>query len=316
MSIAQTSFTNGKKTKGKPSLSVLMPVYKNDPSRLLTALAKEIGLPRNLPDLELVIVDDGSLMPELSKKIIAGIEAVNAPSKLITFEKNQGRAAARNTLIENSKGSYLLFLDSDMLPDSNHFLADWLEFINKTAPSIAYGGFSMLQASKEPEYALARALASRIDCLNAVQRNARGPLAVATSNLVVRRDIMVEVPFDSDFVGWGWEDVDWALRANIADFSVVHVEIPATHLGIDLDKDIMTKFQKAGPNFRHITNRHPEMLALDSTKAARLLAIFPALDYVAPVVYWFATCKIWPIKIRSKAARLWRSIWAAISLRS
>lgn len=311
----QTIFSNSKTSKTKPKLSIVMPVYKNDPSRLLSALAQELKSSEISTNVEILILDDGSQMPELSQSIVTHINAINAPAKFIALANNRGRANARNILIENSSGDYLLFLDSDMLPDSDDFIAKWQGFIDRTAPSIAYGGFSMLQASKAPEYALARALAARIDCLDAQERTLRGPLAVATSNLLVRRDIMLAVPFDSDFVGWGWEDVDWALRANAANYSVVHVEIPATHLGIDLDKDLLAKFQKAGPNFRQIMQRHPEMLELDSTKAARFLAKLPALGLLARISYWFATCRIWPIKVRAKAARLWRAIWAAISLR-
>lgn len=309
------TISNGKKVKGKPQLSIVMPVYKNDPSRLLLALAQEINLAKPTQNLELVVVDDGSAMPELSQSISAHINTINAPAKFISLTNNSGRANARNVLIANSSGDYLLFLDSDMLPDSQDFIANWLEFIKRTAPSIAYGGFSMLQANTAKEYDLARALAARIDCLNAEERTLRGPLAVATSNLLVRRDIMVAVPFDSDFVGWGWEDVDWALRANAANYSVVHIDIAATHLGIDMDKDLLLKFQKAGPNFRQITQRHPEMMGLESTKAARILSKIP-VTFLAPISYWFATCRIWPTSMRAKAARFWRAIWAAISLRA
>lgn len=299
---------------GELKIAIVTPVYKNDPSPLLNAIANELRNADYKNKIELVLVDDGSKMPELSELIKTRLLSMPVSALSLEFTQNQGRSSARNALIENSIAPYLLFLDSDMLPDCPNFIFKWLEFIERTKPTIAYGGFSMLQASKEPKFALARELASRIDCLNALERNERGSVAVATSNLLVRRDIMEEVPFDNGFVGWGWEDVDWALRANAAKYAVVHYENAATHLGIDEAELILHKFKHAGPNFCHITTRHPQMLHLGSTKLAIYLSKIPFLTMLAPIAKWFAINEIVPIKLRARAARFWRVIWAANSL--
>lgn len=309
-------FTNNVAADENYKLSIVSPVYKNDPSALLIALKNEAAKLSNSAQIEIIIVDDGSNIVSLTALMRAQISEFTISARLYSFEKNNGRSFARNHLIQSARGEYLLFLDSDMLPDSPDFLKHWCEFIDKTAPTIAYGGFTMLQASKDAKFALARALASRIDCLNAKERTIRGPLAVATSNLLVRKDIMEHVPFDNGFVGWGWEDVDWALRANAADYAVVHVEIPATHLGLDEDKVILEKFARAGPNFRHITERHKEMELLSTTKIARLIAKVPFLKAIAKIIYKIATNVKFPLEIRSRCARLYRAIWAAISLKS
>lgn len=295
-------------------LSIVTPVYKNDPSPLLDKLIYEINNFSGFENTELLIVDDGSNDEKIRKIILERIKNAKISCKLIEFHANKGRSFARNALIENSKGNHILFLDSDMLPDNDDFLRTWLGFIAKTNPTIAYGGYSLKQVPNHKNLELGRALAGSIDCLSADERNYRGPLAVATSNLLVRRDVVIAVPFDCDFVGWGWEDVDWALRANRAQFAVVHYENAATHLGIDEPEIILEKFKHAGPNFKHITNRHPEMLSLNSTKAARIIAKMPFLIAMAPLAKKIALCDKLPIKFRSKSARAWRAIWAANSL--
>lgn len=306
---------NGIKRPEKLKLSIVTPVYKNDPSALFDALRQELHGSNYSEKCEIVIVDDGSNIQELSDKLQAEVQALEVPTTLITFGQNKGRSKARNALIENSIGEYLLFLDSDMLPDSKDFIAKWLLYIATQSPEITYGGYSILQASTDPKYALARALSENIDCMGHEERQKRGALAVATSNLLVRRDIMEKVPFDNGFSGWGWEDVDWALRANSANYKVNHAPIPATHLGLDEDKILLEKFQKAGPNFKTITERHPEMLELSSTKIALILAKVPLLGLFAPIIYWLACAKFMPLSLRSKAARIWRAIWAAMSLK-
>lgn len=303
-----------KEAKSGIILSIVTPVYKNDPSPLLDKLLFEINNNAGFENTELLIVDDGSQSVEITSIITERMNEAKIPYKFIEFHKNRGRSLARNSLIENSKGEYILFLDSDMLPDCDDFIRKWLEFIENTAPTIAYGGYSLKQVPNDKKLALGRALASSSDCLSAEERNFRGPIAVATSNLLVRRDIVLAVPFDCGFVGWGWEDVDWALRANQAEYAIVHFENPATHMGIDEPEIILKKFKFAGPNFKHITERHPEMLSLKSTKAARLLAKFSILTKLAPLTQMIAMNDNLPISLRSKSARAWRAIWAAKSL--
>lgn len=298
-----------------PILSIVSPTFRYDPYLLLDKLKSETISNKNLANIEVIVIDDGSGDDALIEKIKSQLDGFNVSTTLIALETNKGRSFARNRLIEFSRGGHILFLDSDMLPDSDDFISKWLELIERTDPTIAYGGFTMLSASKDNKYALARALAQSSDCLSAAERSLRGPIAVATSNLLVRRDVMAAIPFDCGFVGWGWEDVDWALRASANNYAVAHVEIPATHLGLDEDKTILEKFAKAGPNFKHITSRHPEMQLLMSTKTAMLASKMPFLKLAVKPVYTIATNTIFPLKLRALSARIYRALWAAISIR-
>ena len=293
--------------QGDVALSIVTPFHKNDPALLLEILARQsIGL-----SVELIIVDDGSGLEALTAQVMAAIDRFPAPAMLITLHTNQGRSAARNRLMRQARAPYILFLDSDMAPDADTFLQDWLNLIIKTQPTIAYGGFTTLQVPKQPELALARALAERSDCLDARARVRRGALAVATSNLLVRANIMREVSFDSDFTGWGWEDVDWALRAEAAGFAIAHVPIPATHMGLDTPDVLLEKFAKAGPNFRRIVARHPNMRTTQGSKLAKILGYLPFQSPIRYALRATALNQSMPITIRSRAARIWRALWAS-----
>lgn len=302
-------------TAGSCTLSILSPVFRNDPSALIAALARACRA-RPSPSVELVLVDDGSGDPALLAALEAAVMAFPAPASLIAFGANQGRSAARNRLTREARAPYLLFLDSDMLPDSDDFLLRWIDLIDTSVPALAYGGYTTVQVPDEPRLALARALAERVDCLPAQARSARGGIAVATSNLLVRADILRAVPFDAGFNGWGWEDVDWALRAAEAGHRVLHVDIPATHLGLDEPEVILRKFAQAGPNFAHMLARHPQMRSLRSTRIIQLLARLPSLGLLAPVLRQLAISDAVPMGLRSRAARAWRALQAALALRT
>jgi glycosyltransferase involved in cell wall biosynthesis len=292
-------------------MSIVTPFFKNKPDFLLQILTQQSeGLP-----VELVIVDDGSNSRELTQTAMAAIDAFPASATLITFHENQGRSAARNRLIQQARAPYILFLDSDMAPDSDRFLRDWLALITRVKPAIAYGGFTTLQVPKLPELALARALAERGDCHVARDRVRRGALAVATSNLLVRADIMRQVSFDSDFSGWGWEDIDWALRAADAGYAISHVPIPATHMGLDVPEVLLDKFAKAGPNFRRIVARHPNMQTTSGTKLANLFRYLPFQGMLRSLLRSMAMSDAVPIVWRSRSARIWRALWASYAAR-
>lgn len=289
------------------ALSIVTPFHKNNPALLLEILARQSkGLLA-----ELIVIDDGSGSQQLLSQVTASIDAFPVPATFITLHQNQGRSAARNRLMEQAQAPYILFLDSDMAPDSETFLQDWLDLIERTKPTIAYGGFTTQQVPDVPELALARALAERGDCLSSRERVRRGPLAVATSNLLVRADIMREVSFDSDFSGWGWEDVDWALRAAAAGFAIAHVPIPATHMGLDIPEVLLDKFAKAGPNFRRIVARHPNMQATSGTKLAKMLGYLPLQGPIRTTLHRMAMSDGVPMVWRSRAARVWRALWAS-----
>lgn len=90
----------------KDLVSVVIPTY-NRPEFLKGAIETAVG--QSYPNIEVVIVDDGSKRAYAEEIVSESAESVN----LITHNENQGLSAARNTGIENSTGRYIAFLDDD-----------------------------------------------------------------------------------------------------------------------------------------------------------------------------------------------------------
>ncbi|MFN8734584.1 MAG: glycosyltransferase family 2 protein, partial [Hyphomonadaceae bacterium] len=299
--MSETIFTNGVRAERPLELSIATPFFRNDPSQLIEILSRQM----TGQAVELIVVDDGSQDPLVTATVEASLQNLNVPASLITLHDNQGRSAARNRLIAEAKASVILFLDSDMAPDSPSFVVDWLKLARDPTTEIVYGGFSTLQVPDCAALALAKMVAEKSDCSSASERQSRGALAVATSNLLVRKAILNDTPFDAGFSGWGWEDVDWALRAESKGYVVLHADIPATHLGLDDAAALLDKFAKAGPNFRRIVERHPSMAALPSTKLAQTLTRLPARPLIKAVLKAMVLSEALPLAIRALGARLW-----------
>ena len=93
----------------KPKVSVIVPVYKTE--KYLDECLESIEN-QTLREIEIVCVNDGS--PDNSIDILENHKRKDGRIKIINQE-NAGISMARNAGIKNSKGEYVLFLDSDDL---------------------------------------------------------------------------------------------------------------------------------------------------------------------------------------------------------
>lgn len=88
-------------------VSVIVPIYNVE--EYLPNCIRSI-LSQTYSDFELILVDDGSL--DSSYSICESYAKIDSRIKVV-HQNNAGLSAARNTGIENAKGEYLTFIDSD-----------------------------------------------------------------------------------------------------------------------------------------------------------------------------------------------------------
>ncbi len=281
-------------------LSVLTPFHKDDPTRLLTRM-------RNAPaGVEFILLDDGSGSAALLSNVVGAALKLGAPATIIVRERNCGRAEARNRLVAEARGEYVLLLDADMLPDEPDFLQRWLHTASISAPNAAFGGLSLRHAKSTPATALHHHLFDRSDCRRAIDR-ARSPAQhTASANLLVRRDFLLANPFDRGFVGWGFEDTEWALRAS-AHSPIVHIDNPATHIGLDDVETLLRKAKQAGPNFARLSQIHPAASRFAAYRVARALRRLPLKQALRAASAGLARQLHAPLTVRRIALKLYRA---------
>lgn len=288
-----------------PRLSVLIPFLRDDPEALMRLLDREAQALAG--DVELILLDDGTDDPSVTARLRATADDLALPIRLITLPANEGRARGRNRLTTAARGEAFLFLDSDMRPDTARFLQTWRDLVVQTAPAAAFGGFSLDQAPTDARFAVHRALSSASECVPAATRALTPEKYVYTSNLLVRRDVFAAESFDPGFTGWGWEDVEWAMRVSRR-FPVVHIDNPATHMGLDTVQDLARKFDQGAANFARVVALHPAIVqTYPSYKAARALKRLPALPLARRLMKQAALTTVLPVKARAFALRLYRA---------
>ena len=112
----------------KIRISVVIPVYNAE-----AFLAEAIGsvLAQGRPDLEIIVVDDGST--DRSLEVARSFKAVRC-----LHRANGGPAAARNAGIEAASGSIYAFLDADDVWTEDHLQA-LLPFIEQDGYDMVFG---------------------------------------------------------------------------------------------------------------------------------------------------------------------------------
>jgi glycosyltransferase involved in cell wall biosynthesis len=287
--------------EARPALSVLIPFKGDDPVRLLRSLKAAA------PDVEIVLLDDGSGDDRLAARVADAVRAHPLPVRFLRLAANEGRAKGRNRLAAHARAGHLLFLDADMLPDSDRFLPTWLALARDANPAVAFGGFSLRQAPRRDDHALHRAMAATSDCLPAARRRLAPEKYVFTSNLLVRRDVFEAEGFDEGFQGWGWEDVEWAMRV-ARRHDIVHIDNTATHLGLDAAPAMAAKYEQSAANFARVAAAHRDIVsAYPSYRAARALKRLPLRRAWRPALKIAALIDIAPIGLRALAMRLYRA---------
>lgn len=116
-------------------ISLIIPVYNVELyiKNCLNSIVSQ--LPNS--EVEVIIIDDGS--PDRSYNIINEY-LINLPDSIkrqfsLIRQENRGLSAARNTGIDNSKGEYLAFLDSDDMLYEGYF-CNLISIIEKNKPDI------------------------------------------------------------------------------------------------------------------------------------------------------------------------------------
>lgn len=124
--------------------SVIIPVYKVE--KYIRECVESI-LAQTFTDFEAIFVEDCG--GDSSASIIKEYEKIDKRVKLIQHDKNKGVGAARNTGIDNSKGEYITFVDSDDWLEPNCLETLYATLRNKNTSSVCYDAYLFDNLSKK-----------------------------------------------------------------------------------------------------------------------------------------------------------------------
>lgn len=216
-------------------LSILLPSYNNVCVSLVQVLQRQADALSGKLDkpfrYEIIVVDDCSTDAACidANRVIGDM----LHCRYLRMEQNVGRAQIRNVLISESRGDYVLLIDSDLFLCDDNYL---YKYATSTA-DVVYGGtriggegFAMVdnEANTENLKGNLRYIYEKKaePSHRAVFRQLRPNQEISVCNLYARRDIMKAHPFDSRFKAYGYEDVLFGKRLAESGIEVTHIDNP------------------------------------------------------------------------------------------
>ena len=214
-------------------LSILLPSYNNVCVSLVQVLQRQadalrgrLGKPFRY---EIIVADDCSTDAACidANRVIGDM----LHCRYLRMEQNVGRAQIRNVLISESRGDYVLLIDSDLFLCDDNYL---YKYATSTA-DVVYGGtriggegFAMVdnEANTENLKGNLRYIYEKKaePSHRAAFRQLRPNQEISVCNLYARRDIMEAHPFDSRFKAYGYEDVLFGKRLAESGIEVTHID--------------------------------------------------------------------------------------------
>jgi len=213
-------------------LSILIPVYNYNILPLVNELVKQCNF--NGIDFEILCQDDASN----SSENILNQEINLLPNcSFFVNETNLGRGKNINSLSLKAIYDWLLILDCDTFPAQNDFVKKYIDAISNLKNNILFGG--IIYENKKPE---------SDQLLRWVYGNKRETVTILTSNLIIKKEVFLQYPFDESITKYGYEDLLFFSVLKTSHFKISQIDNPTFHLNLETSKAFLNKTKIALEN--------------------------------------------------------------------
>lgn len=218
-------------------LTIAIPTYNYDCTELLEQLRNQV-LSSTLK-IDITVCDDASTNAQLQNTN----KSFCADHNIIYLQNtsNLGRTATRKKLAETAQNDWLLFLDADVLPFSGSFITQYTSQLGSDNPVIS-GGLAYQKSKPQKAYRLRWKFGKQRESRNALERK-KQPYLLASGNLLIKKELFL----DANAVlenNYGL-DAFFGYQLKQLDASVLHIDNPVYHLGLETNEAFLKKSIKA-----------------------------------------------------------------------
>ena len=229
-------------------LAILIPTYNYNALALVRALSELID--HEKVDAEIVVGDDAS-----TQDMSWMYEAEMLPHvRLWSTAVNLGRAHILNALAKSARAEWLLIMDADAVPTDTFSLLYYLE-AGKQAPVVC-GGLWHPDVNPNPKATLRYKYERRADRhRSAAERNLHPYTQLSTFNLLVRRDVFMDIQFDAQCTDYGYEDALFGVELKECGITLLHIDNQLIHMGLEPNAVYLHKAETALRTLRSLDGR-------------------------------------------------------------
>lgn len=252
-------------------ISILIPV--NDYDIIALVHSMKDGLEKVAEYCEILIGDDGS-SPEFRNKYLA-LECDEV--RIISTEKNVGRAAIRNKLALEAKGEHLLFIDADAMIQgtAEAYLLRWLPMIN-TAKVFCGGTLYNETPPGDPDKILRWKYGRKVEQKKASDRNKHPHSSFSTFNFLIEKSVFLKIRFNEELKQYGHEDTLLGYQLKKAGIDVLHIDNGLIHEGLESNREFLNKTKLGIENLSQLYDKVTDKKAFSS--AVRMLRVYNKLS--------------------------------------
>ncbi len=220
-------------------VSILIPTYNYDITKLVGLLHKQAtdtGI-----DFEIMICDDASLDQQIKLKN----KKTETLPHCFYFENksNLGRTKTRQYLANKASYNWLLFLDADVLPKKDTFLKKYFIEIQRKSHRnpVIFGGVAYQEHTPDSKKILRWKYGKKSEAKAAVKR-IKNPYNVISQNLLIKKEVFLENNVSGNEYGL---DILFSYRLKKNNISVLHIENPVVHYGLETASVFFSKSLEA-----------------------------------------------------------------------
>lgn len=257
----------------KIEISLLIPVCNYDIVALVHSMR---GAFEKVPEFCEILIGDDASSPEFKTKLQA-LEGNGV--RVISSDKNIGRAAMRNKLAMEATGNYLLFIDADMmLPGTaESYLLKYIAAIGKEqviSGGVIYSG----SPPGDPDKLLRWKYGKWREEKKASERNKRPHTDFSTFNVMIAKSVFSKIRFYEDLKQYGHEDTLLSYQLKTAGINILHIDNNLLHEGIESNREYLDKVKLSVENlsmlFDKVTDKKSFCDTLTMLRSYRRIRFF------------------------------------------
>lgn len=222
-------------------LSILIPVYNYNVYPLVSELQKQCidcGIA-----FEILCQDDAS-----QSSLNAFNENINALSNcsFVSLKENLAHRENRNSLAEQAKFDYLLFIDGDSIIIHDNFIKKHIDNLHDF--DVVYGGRLHPEKCPSDNQKLRWKYGRFIEDKSAKNRKKKPYQSLLFNNTLIKKDCFNKVKFDKDRKKYGHDDTQLSYQLSLLKSKINHIENPVEHGDIDTNSIYLNKTKEALEN--------------------------------------------------------------------
>lgn len=247
-------------------LSILIPVYNYNAFPLVFELHRQC-LECNLA-FEIICQDDASNDFLTENNEINTLENCHFSSN----KTNLGRGGNINKMARKANYDWLLILDCDTFPKDSNFISNYLFELKKNNAAIIFGGILYKPEKPEKDQLLRWNYGHKRESLSVEKRKEKPNSSALSSNLLLKKELFLENPFDESITKYGYEDLCFMMALEANKIKVNHIENPAFHLNLETSALFLDKTKTALENLVYIVNSNKTDL-----KNSKIITVYSLL---------------------------------------